>query len=183
MKSYSIYHSFVLFVSLMFFWLVMSGYFDALHIGFGVISIGTVMVFFHSIRRHAFFEEEKSPLKSVNPIRFISYVFWVIWEIFKSGIFVAKVILKPSMPIEPSILTFKADLPGPYAKMLLGNSITLTPGTLTVDIEDDLFTVHALSRETYAGIIDDSMPKKVLSLYSDEKRPVISDVKITHTNL
>lgn len=183
MKSHSPYHTFLLFAGLMLFWLSMSGYFDALHIGFGVFSTVVVMAFFHTLRRHAFFEDEKTTLPSVHPLRFILYVFWLIFEIFKSGFYVAKVILKPSIPIEPSMLTFKADLPGPYAKMLFGNSITLTPGTLTVEIQGDEFTVHALSRETYSGIIDDSMGQQVLKLYSDDKRPVVSDVKITHTNL
>lgn len=183
MKSQSHYHSILLVTGLMFFWLSMSGYFDALHIGFGIISITVVVFFYSGIRKHAFFEDEKEALPGIRPLHFVGYIFWVIWEIFKSGIFVAKVILKPSMPIEPSMVTFRADLPGPYAKMVLGNSITLTPGTLTVEIEDDLFTVHALTRETFSGIIDDTMPKKVLRLYSDENRSVISDVKVTHTNL
>lgn len=183
MKSHSLFQTLLLFVGLMLFWLIMSGYFDLLHISFGLFSAAIVLFFFHSIRQHAFFEEEKIPLKGVRPLQFVLYLFWLVWEIIKSGIYVARVILRPSMPIEPSILTFKADLPGPYAKMLLGNSITLTPGTLTVDIEGDLFTVHALTRETMAGIVDDSMPKQVLKLYSKDDRPVISEVKIIHTNL
>lgn len=183
MKSHSPFQTVVLFVGLMLFWLSMSGYFDLLHIGFGVVSAGIVLFFFHSIRHYAFFEEEKSSLQGVRPFQFATYLFWLIWQIIKSGLYVAGVILKPSMPIEPSIVTFRADLPGPYAKMLLGNSITLTPGTLTVDIEGDLFTVHALTRETYAGIVDDSMPRQVLKLYSKEDRPVISEVKVVHTNL
>jgi multicomponent Na+:H+ antiporter subunit E len=82
------------------------------------------------------------------------------------------------MPIKPTMVTFKVDLPSSHAKVILGNSITLTPGTLTVDIEDDTFTIHALDSNSYAGIEDDSMPRQVLSLFSSEDRPVVRDFKI-----
>jgi len=82
------------------------------------------------------------------------------------------------MPIETAIVKFRADLPSSHAKMILGNSITLTPGTLTIDIEDDLFIIHALDSNSYASLENDEMPRQVLQLFQKEVHPVVSDFEI-----
>jgi multicomponent Na+:H+ antiporter subunit E len=166
----------------MIFWVVLSGFFDAMHIGFGAISALVVLATFNSIRTVHFFEDQRDAITAVRFHKFIAYVPWLIVEIVKSAIQVASMILHPKMDIEPSIISFKVDLPSAHAKMVLGNSITLTPGTLTVDIKGDQFVVHALSPKTYAGIVDDSIPKKVLGVFSPEDHPVVRDVSITHSN-
>ncbi len=68
-------------------------------------------------------------------------------EIIKANIDVARIVLHPRLPIEPSIVKFKTTLKGDTAKVSLANSITLTPGTITMDIIGDTFYVHALTRE------------------------------------
>jgi multicomponent Na+:H+ antiporter subunit E len=60
---------------------------------------------------------------------------------------------------------------------VLGNSITLTPGTLTVDIVDDEFTVHALTRESATDILNDNMPRHVFQLFSDKEIDVVYDLE------
>jgi multicomponent Na+:H+ antiporter subunit E len=67
-------------------------------------------------------------------------VFW--WELLKSNIDVAIRVLKPSLPINPGIIEVKTKLKSNIGKMLLANSITLTPGTLTVDIHGDRMFIH-----------------------------------------
>lgn len=91
------------------------------------------------------------------------------------------IILRPSMPIETTMLKFRVDLPSSHAKMILGNSITLTPGTLTVDIEGDLFTVHALDKASYESLENDEMPRQVLQLFEKQERQVIKDFEIIKT--
>jgi multicomponent Na+:H+ antiporter subunit E len=61
--------------------------------------------------------------------------------------------------------------------MILGNSITLTPGTVTVSIEGDIFVVHGLDDNSFEGILNDEMPQQVLKLFQTEMHPVISDIK------
>ncbi len=170
------------FVALMVFWVVLSGFFDAMHIGFGALSALIVLATFNSIRTVHFFEDQRDAITAVRFHKFIAYVPWLIVEIVKSAIHVASMIIHPKMDIEPSMITFRVDLPSAHAKMVLGNSITLTPGTLTVDIKGDRFVVHALSPTTYAGIVDDSLPRKVLGVFSPEDHPVVHDVSITHSN-
>lgn len=170
------------FISLMIFWMSMSGFFDAIHLSMGVFSVVFVLVLFHKIRRHRFFSDEMEDLLQLRFARVPYYVLWLIWQILVSGLHVARVILSRSMPIEPSMVRFKVDLPSAHAKMILGNSITLTPGTLTVDITGDEFIVHALTPATFAGILDDSMPRQVLKLFSKADRAVISEARVTHSN-
>jgi multicomponent Na+:H+ antiporter subunit E len=67
-------------------------------------------------------------------------VFW--WELIKSNIDVALRVLNPALPINPGIVEVKTRLKTNIGKMMLANSITLTPGTLTVDIRDDSMFIH-----------------------------------------
>ncbi|PLW92694.1 MAG: Na+/H+ antiporter subunit D [Marinilabiliales bacterium] len=72
----------------------------------------------------------------------IAYVFVFLWDLLKSNIDVAGRVLSPSLPINPGIVEVKTKLNSNIGKMLLANSITLTPGTLTVDIREDRMYIH-----------------------------------------
>lgn len=72
----------------------------------------------------------------------IVYILVFIRELLKANFDVARRVLSPSLPINPGIIKFKTNLKSDYAKMVLANSITLTPGTLSIDIIDDTFYVH-----------------------------------------
>ena len=81
----------------------------------------------------------------LNPVRLfwmIVYVPYLLWYIFWANIDVAYRVINPAMPIRPGIVKFKTKLKTEMGKTFLANSITLTPGTLTVDIIDDTFFVH-----------------------------------------
>jgi len=178
MNKLSFFSLTMTFISLMAFWIAMSGFLDAVHLAMGAVSVAGVMMLNHRLKQNVFFSDDIDDLAEFNIGHFIYYLFWLIYQILVSGFHVLFVIIRPSMPIKPTLVTFRVDLPSSQAKVILGNSITLTPGTLTVDIQDDLFTVHALDSKSYEGIADDSMPRMVLSLFSSEKRQVVSDFKI-----
>jgi len=72
----------------------------------------------------------------------IVYILVFIRELLKANFDVARRVITPSLPINPGIIKFKSNLKSDYAKMVLANSITLTPGTLSIDIIDDTFYVH-----------------------------------------
>lgn len=162
----------------MVFWFIMSGFFDLVHGMMGVISVGIVLAVNYRIKRYNFFDDEREVLQEFRYVRVLLYLPWLTYQIFVAAIQVARVILSPSLPIETQMIRFKVNLPSAHAKMILGNSITLTPGTLTVDIEEDEFLVHALTPASYAGILDDSMPQQVLKLFQKEVHPVVSDVTV-----
>ncbi len=181
MKSFSAQSLVVSFLVLMGFWYLMSGFFDVTHSLMGVLSVGIVMAINHRIKKHSYFEGETDV---VNDLRFIYvpyYFIWLLVQIVISGIHVAKILLSPSLPIEPSVVKFKVNFPNPHCKMILGNSITLTPGTLTVDIQGDEFIVHAISPISFEGLASDEMPQQVLKLFTNEMHPVVSDFEVIHS--
>ncbi len=70
------------------------------------------------------------------------YLFIFLKELLKANIDVALRVINPALPINPGIVAVKTDLKSPLSKLILANSITLTPGTLTVDIKDDTLFIH-----------------------------------------
>ncbi len=78
----------------------------------------------------------------------IVYLFVFIIALIKANFDVARRVLTPSLPINPGIVKFKTRLKTDYSKMVLANSITLTPGTLSVDIIDDTFYIHWIEVKT-----------------------------------
>ena len=96
--------------------------------------------------------------------RMIGYVPWISWEIVKSNIDVAKRIWQPNMPISPTIVTVKATQETALGLVIHANSITLTPGTLSIDVEPGEIEVHALSSESLADLHNGEMDRRVTRL-------------------
>ncbi|MAO65970.1 MAG: cation transporter [Balneola sp.] len=181
MKSLSAKSAVVSFIVLMGFWYLMSGFFDITHSIMGVISVGIVMAINYKLKRHSYFEGETDIINDLRLLYVPYYFGWLLVQIVISGVHVAKILLSPSLPIETSVLKFKVNFPNPHCKMILGNSITLTPGTLTVDIQGDEFIVHAISPASFEGIASDKMPQQVLKLFTNEMYPVVSDFEVLHS--
>jgi multicomponent Na+:H+ antiporter subunit E len=102
-----------------------------------VISVAAVLV--------ALLFSRQSGLPRITPKRFlwaVAYVFYLFFEIVKANFDVAARIVKPVIPLNPGIVTVRTRLGSPLARTVLANSITLTPGTLSVDIRGDLLYVH-----------------------------------------
>lgn len=83
---------------------------------------------------------------------FIRYFWLLVTEIVKANICVLKLILSPRLQPEPCLVRFRTDLTSGLAKVMLANSITLTPGTITVSVEGNEFLVHCLDEELAEGI-------------------------------
>ena len=91
--------------------------------------------------------------RAVRDVAFlIPYFFVLIWEIVKANLAVIRIILDRGIPLQKTLTTVEIDLKTDLARMILANSITLTPGTITVRVEGNRFTVHCLSRELLNGI-------------------------------
>jgi len=181
LKSLSAKSLITSFISLMVFWYIMSGFFDITHSLMGVISVGIVMAVNYRLKAHSYFADESDVIQDLRMIYVPYYFGWLLVQILISGFQVAKILLTPSLPIETSVVKFKVDFPNAHCKMILGNSITLTPGTLTVDIQGDEFTVHAISPVSFEGIASDDMPQKVLRLFKDEAEQVVYDFRVLHS--
>lgn len=92
-------------------------------------------------------------------LAFLKYLPVFLWEMLKANLDVAKRVVDPSLPINPGIVEIKTKLKSDQAKLFLANSITLTPGTLTVDIIDDKFYIHWIDVTTE----DPEEQKKIIS--------------------
>lgn len=92
----------------------------------------------------------------------IAYCFVLLWEIIKANLTVINIVLNKKRPIKQSIRYFDTTLKSEFAKMVLANSITLTPGTITISVDNNRFCVHCLSAELLDGI-EDSVFVKLLT--------------------
>lgn len=132
------------------FWILLSGKFDLFHLTLGVLSSALVALLSTDILMH----DTRRNNRLAIAFRFIGYVPWLLYQIVLSTLHVAFLALHPRMKdkIDPTIVTFKTKLKSSIAQVALANSITLTPGTITIRIEDGVFFVHAISRKTAAGL-------------------------------
>ncbi len=101
---------------------------------------------------------------------FLRYGWVLVKEIVKANVEVLKIILSPDMQPEPAIVYFDTELKTGLAKVLLANSITLTPGTITVSVEENRFCVHCLDRELAVGLEDSVFVELLEELEREESR-------------
>lgn len=155
-------------------WVIFSGKFDLLHAAFGAFSIALVLW-----RTNAFVvsktrPEESRALADIDPLQLAAYTAWLVKEIVVANIDIAKIVLKKDMPIDPALVRFESALGTNLARVMLGNSITLTPGTLTVEIEDRVFLVHGIVSEGATGPVIDEMQRKLAKMFGEEEPPKIA---------
>jgi multicomponent Na+:H+ antiporter subunit E len=155
----------VLLVLMMGFWLLLSGHYDSFHITLGVISVLLVAWLDSKLLSRRFFPAgEKPPRLRIIRLHFL-YFPWLLWQIIIAALQVAYAIMMPHRTMNVSLLRFRTKLPSITAKVILGNSITLTPGTLTLDIDGDEFLVHSLTDSSAEGILNGDFPDHVGSLF------------------
>jgi len=170
------------FILLFAFWLLLSGHYDLFHVSMGLVSSVAIVLLNLRVRQYFTFRDElfrtSGMTVSLNLGRFIFfYIPWLIWQVVIASLQVAYVVLNPRMPIRPSLLKFKTRLPNTSSKVILGNSITLTPGTITIQIQDDEFLVHALMDASSSSIIDGTLPEQVARLYEKKPQQVVTSLK------
>ena len=157
---------FVTFCVMFLFWLLLSGMLDVLHVGAGIIC--SAIIAFVSYDLLVTQKWDKMLRKSG---RFIIYIVWELWQILLANFDVAYRVLHPKMPIDPSVIEFDTSLRSDLAIVTLANSITLTPGTITINIEQEKgrFQVHAIAQKPAdALLVDKTMQEKVAKVFMEE---------------
>ena len=147
-------------------WLVLSGNFSVMLIGFGVFSSALVAFYFHDLLFPSFSKEHVGIF-----FKFLVYIPWIVLEIIKANFHLLKIVFSPNMKdlIDPHIITFKTDLTSDLAITTLANSITLTPGTITVTAtREGVFRVHAIDKPS-AETLPGEMLEKTADIYGDNK--------------
>lgn len=152
----------ILAVLLMLAWFLWSGYLEPLLLGLGVFS--SILVVYLSYRMGL---QDFHFLEARFLLRLVPYWGWLAREIVRSSIEVTRIVLSPKLPISPTVAAFDTRCSLDLDKTILGNSITLTPGTLTIQVVDGHFVVHALTEAAARDILSGEMERRVAALRED----------------
>jgi multicomponent Na+:H+ antiporter subunit E len=140
-------------------WVLWSGYLKPLLLGLGALScVLTIWV----VRRMGYFDEDTFVFH--YDWRLLGFWAWLGREVVVSSIEVARIVLRPGMAVKPKIVEIDGSGLGPVDLALLGNSITLTPGTLTLDVYEGRLLVHALTPDGAAALQEGEMRRRVAAL-------------------
>lgn len=149
-------------------WLIFSGLFDAFHITLGVISCGLVTW----ISSDLLFDDRAIPLRRrlVQGGRLFAYLAWLLWQVVLANLHLFRLAFGSQEEVQPQILRYETSLRSDFEKYLLANSITLTPGTVTIKILGDVFYIHAIS-DVAAGGLDGEMERRIARIFADSPAP------------
>jgi len=151
----------ITFLLLLPFWLLLSGHYDLFHISIGIFCCGLVSFFSTDL----LFSTANIASHHMVIWRFILYVPWLIYQVILANILVARLVLSPGLKIEPQVFSFKTRLKTDLARTTYGNSITLTPGTITVDVNGDEFYIHALAGNFADDLLTGEMEKRISKIF------------------
>lgn len=151
-----------LFILALILWLLLTFEFTIQNITVGIVASVICCLFFGRL----FIKNVGKLLQPERYFWFIVYLFVFIYECIKANLDVAYRVLHPAMPIKPGIVKVKTTLKSDMAKMLLANSITMTPGTISVDIIDDYLFIHWIyvrsdDPEVYTSMITGAFEKYI----------------------
>ena len=143
-------------------WLLWSGRQETNLLVFGFLSVLLVMGISH--RMDHFSDVPRVYRLGLRPL---FYTPWLLKEIVKSNILVTLIILNPKLPISPCLIRLRASQSTDLGQVIYANSITLTPGTITLDVRDDIILVHNLTDEMADDLLTNEMDRRVTQLEGD----------------
>lgn len=152
------------------FWLFLSGTLETKFFVYGIFaSIISAWIAYPLLLVPGEQSERKYFVFGLAPLKFIFYFAWLMWQLVLANIDVVKATVRAEVKINPKVMKFRFVVDNPMATVVLANSITLTPGTITMNVTDDgLFEVHALTDGAAEGLLDGSMQKKVAELFNEQ---------------
>ena len=160
---------FKLFCVLFCIWILLSGKFEMKFLAAGLLTAcGTAYVFLPLFTVQN--KKTGAPLYlfQVGVWKFLRYVLWLLGEVMKSSLSATALVLRGKIDYMPCVVYFAMDFENPLATALLANSITLTPGTITLSVsEDGIFAVHAITEACADDLLSGSMQQKVAELYGE----------------
>lgn len=142
------------------FWLILSGHYDLFHVASGVFCAGLVTALSADLLSLGGRET------GLSVWRFVAYLPWLLYQVVLANFHVVSLIFAPHR-IRPQIVRFRTILTSELGRTTLGNSITLTPGTVTMDIDGDEFVVHALSDKVARDLLTGEMEQRVSRIFRE----------------
>jgi multicomponent Na+:H+ antiporter subunit E len=147
------------FCALFGFWLLLSGHYTLFLVAAGAGASLAVVLF---ARRMEVVDREGLPVDLWRAV--FLYWPWLVKEIFKSSLLVTRIVLDPRLPISPTVVRFRPSQRSPAGLVTHANSITLTPGTITIEATHEEFIVHGITRESAEGAVDSEMDRRIARL-------------------
>ncbi|MCB1772051.1 MAG: Na+/H+ antiporter subunit E [Gammaproteobacteria bacterium] len=141
------------------FWIALSGHYTPLLLSLGAVSVVVSIWLVYRMDR-----VDGEPNRLTPSAGLFGYLAWLLWCVIKSNVDVARRIWSPSLPVRPVWARLETEVETPLEKTLYANSITLTPGTLTTDVRDDHFLVHALNQEDIDELRGGEMQRRIRRL-------------------
>lgn len=138
-------------------WLTLSGQFDPAHVVLGFF-VACVVAWLNTGYAH-------SPFHNFPWFRQVLYMPWLFLRIVQSSLHLTKLILNPALPIDPKLITYKSQLKHQAAMVILGNSVTLTPGTITVEVNGTHLIVHAIDANSAEDLTSGRMEHKIARMF------------------
>lgn len=143
-------------------WIMFNGKVTLEIVLFGVVICAVMLLFMCKFFDYSI--KKELLLYKLTPL-ILSYMLTLVCEVVKANAGALKLILNPKVSTEPKVFTFKSPVKTNIGKVMLANSITLTPGTITVDIsEDDIYTIHCLDPDLAEGIEESVFVEKILRI-------------------
>jgi len=148
-------------MALFVFWILLSTSFEWVHLGLGLI-FSFAVAWINS--GHSLFVP-----KFRLWLKIVLYLPWLFYKIIESSLHLSKLILHPALPISPQLISVDSKLRHHAAVVLLGNSITLTPGTITAEVDRNKLIVHAMDKVLSEDIISKQIESKIADIFKDEE--------------
>lgn len=150
-------------IPLFVFWLALTGSLQPAN-----LVIGAVLASLLGAWSSAFLWPEEVPvLTFAQTGRFVLYVGHLIRSIVQAAIQVAEVVIDPRMPIDPVIISHRTSFVREVSRVVFANSITLTPGTLTVDVEGNTFHIHCLAERFADDVASGELERRVARVFEE----------------
>lgn len=146
------------------FWMLLSGYIQPLLLSFGAVSVVIVLIVLKRMD-----DVDKEPINISSGLRMFRYLTWLVGQIIISSVEVTKLVWGPTNKLSPTLAKISAKNSPKKAHVLYANSITLTPGTLSVDLENDEITVHALHKSSIDELKKGEIEQKITNIWGGNK--------------
>lgn len=152
------------------FWMVLSGRTETKFVVYGILTaVVTTWVTYPLLLVPNKDGSKKYYVFGFSIPKMIMYFFWLMWQLVLANIDVLLATTGQELNIDPKVVLFRFRADNPMASVILANSITLTPGTVTMNVTDDgVYEIHALTVGAAAGVLDGGMQKKVADLYGEK---------------
>lgn len=143
------------------FWVLLSASFEWMHLALGLIFSFAV----------AWLNSGYSPFvpKFGLWFRILLYIPWLFYKIVQSSVHLSKLILHPKLPIAPRLISVDSKLNHHAAVVLFGNSITLTPGTITAEVDRNKLIVHSMDKDLSEDLESKEMETKIAEIFKDQE--------------